>query len=396
MKGSPSAVLALNAGSSSLKFAVYALERPLRLLSSGTVERIGLPGAKFRLVQAKGPPSNQPIRVSDHKDAVRLILEHIRTAGLLPRLEAVGHRVLTGGNKYFAPHRIDRRLTSALQRLKPLGPEHLPAQLAVILAAKRALPRLPQVACFDTAFHRHLPWAARALPLPRRYLAAGVRRYGFHGLSYAFLLEELRVLGDPAAKRGRIILAHLGNGASLAAVKDGRSMDTTMGFTPAAGLVMGRRTGDLDPGLPAYFARQGMTPERFDRMVNHESGLLGLSQTTSDVRELLAMERRDPRAAQALEVFCYQARKAIGAMAAALGGLDTLVFAGGIGENSDAIRDRICAELGFLGLQLDPRRNAAHSAIISSRRSRVAVRVIRTDEDLMIARSTCRLLRIRG
>jgi acetate kinase len=241
-----------------------------------------------------------------------------------------------------------------------------------------------------------MPPVAKRLPIPRRYAAQGVERYGFHGLSYAYLLGELRRL-DPAAARGRVIFAHLGNGASLAAVHRGRSLDTTMGFTPAAGLVMSTRTGDLDPGLPYYLARtERMTAAHFQRMVNHESGLLGVSGTSSDLRDLCARERTDARAAEAVELFCYQARKWIGAMAAALGGLDTLVFSAGIGENAPAIRRRICAQLDFLGLRLDRARNARNAPVISAAGGRVTVRVIRTDEERMIARYAARLLRLRS
>jgi acetate kinase len=248
------------------------------------------------------------------------------------------------------------------------------------------------VACFDTAFHRTLPRVARLLPIPRRYAAMGVERYGFHGLSYAYLREELVRL-DPTAASGRVILAHLGNGASLAAVRDGKCLDTSMGFTPAAGLVMSTRSGDLDPGLFSFLARrERMTPARFARMINHESGLLGVSEISSDVRDLLAREARDVRAAEAVALFCYQAKKWIGSFAAALGGVDTLVFAGGIGENSPAIRARICDGLGFLGIGLNRQRNATNAPLISPDAGRVKVRVIRTDEELMIARSVCRTL----
>jgi acetate kinase len=249
------------------------------------------------------------------------------------------------------------------------------------------------VACFDTAFHGSMPRVARLLPIPRRYEARGVRRYGFHGLSYAYLVEELERLGDPAATSGRAILAHLGNGASLAAVRDGKSIDTSMGFTPAAGLVMSSRSGDLDPGLVSYMARsEQMSASQFDRMVNHESGLLGISETSPDLRDLLAREAGDVRAAEAIALFCYQARKWIGAFAAALGGLDTLVFAGGIGENAPLIRERICDGLGFLGIELNPERNAKNEPLISPDAGRVRVRVMHTDEELMIARSVIRVL----
>jgi acetate kinase len=232
---------------------------------------------------------------------------------------------------------------------------------------------------------------AKLLPIPRRFAAKGIQRYGFHGLSYAFLMEELARLGDPAATKGRVILAHLGNGASLAAVRDGRSIDTSMGFTPTAGLVMSTRSGDLDPGLAPYLARtEQMTTQQFYDMVNHKSGLLGVSETSSDMRDLLDHEKTDVRAAEAVTLFCYQAKKWIGSFAAALGGLDTVVFSGGIGENAWPVRARICEGLDFLGIELNESRNAEAAPVISNDTRRVTVRVIRTDEELMIARSVLR------
>ncbi|MEO8071485.1 MAG: acetate/propionate family kinase, partial [Acidobacteriota bacterium] len=276
---------------------------------------------------------------------------------------------------------------------RPYAPDHLPMEVALIDLLRRRHPGIPQVACFDTAFHRDMPRVAQVLPIPRRYQAKGVQRYGFHGLSFAYLMEELaRTAGEQAA-RGRVILAHLGNGASLAAVRDGKSIDTTMGFTPAAGLVMGTRSGDLDPGLVSFLARtEAMTPAQFDDLVNHQSGLVGVSETSSDMRDLIAHEAADPRAAEAVTLFCYQAKKWIGALAAALGGLDTLVFSAGIGERSGAVRARICEGLGFLGVELDLAHNAKDSAVISTWRSRATVRVLPTDEELMIARSVTRVL----
>jgi acetate kinase len=292
------------------------------------------------------------------------------------------------------PERVTRKLLAELHRITPYDPDHLPREIGLITALSRRHPKLPQVACFDTAFHRTMPRVARLLPIPRRYAARGVERYGFHGLSYAYLMEELGRL-DPEAARGRVILAHLGNGASLAAVRNGKSLDTSMGFTPTAGLVMSTRTGDLDPGVVYYLARtQRMTAAKFQRMVNHESGLLGVSGTSSDVRDLCAREATDVRAAEAIELFCYQVSKWIGAFAAALGGLDTLVFAAGIGENAPRIRAQICDALGFLGIELDPTRNAKNAPLISPGSGKVSVRVIRTDEELMIARSVTRLLHL--
>jgi acetate kinase len=293
--------------------------------------------------------------------------------------------------KHTEPEIVTRKLLDELHRISPYDPDHLPSEIELIEAFRQRHPKLPQLACFDTAFHQTMPRVAKLLPIPRRFDAKGIQRYGFHGLSYAYLLEELARLGDPAAKRGRVILAHLGNGASLAAVRDGKSIDTSMCFTPTAGLVMSTRSGDLDPGLAPYLARtERMTTQQFYDMVNHKSGLLGVSETCSDMRDLLAKEVADVRAAEAVALFCYQAKKWIGAYAAALGGLDTFVFAGGIGENAPLVRSRICEGLGFLGFELDKSRNAKTAAVISKNSSRVTVRVIRTDEELMIARSVLR------
>ena len=306
-------------------------------------------------------------------------------------VKGVGHRVVHG-MKHTEPEIVTKKLLDELRRISPNDPDHLPREIELIETFRQRHPKLPQVACFDTAFHQTMPRVAKLLPIPRRFDAKGIQRYGFHGLSYAYLMEELARLGDPAAKKGRVILAHLGNGASLAAVRDGKSIDTSMGFTPTAGLVMSTRSGDLDPGLAPYLARtEEMTTRQFYKMVNHESGLLGVSETSSDMRDLLDHETiRDVRAAEAVALFCYQAKKWIGSYAAALGGLDTLVFAGGIGENAPIVRARICEGLDFLGIELDKSRNAKTAAVISKNSSRVTVRVIRTDEELMIARSVLR------
>ncbi len=280
-----------------------------------------------------------------------------------------------------------------LQRLSPFDPEHLPAEIQLITGFAQRYPDLPQVACFDTAFHRSMPRMACLLPIPRRYEKLGVQRYGFHGLSYAFLMKELAKVGNPGEANSRIILAHLGNGASMAAVKDGLALETTMGFTPASGLPMSRRSGDLDPGLLSYLAQaEGMTVERFHRMVNIESGLLGISEISSDMRDLLTQEQGDPRAAEAVGLFCYQARKWIGALATVLGGLDTLVFSAGIGEHSPVIRARICDGLEFLGLVINEQANATNQSIVSAEDSHVTVRVMRTDEEREIAESVGQLL----
>ncbi len=310
-------------------------------------------------------------------------------------LTVVGHRVVHGGPMYCEPQRITTQMIEQLRHLSPFAPEHLPQEILLTEAIRHRFPDLPQVACFDTAFHHDLPRVARLLPLPRRYEEQGVRRYGFHGLSYAFLMEELGRLAGAEAAHGRVILAHLGNGASLAAVQGGKSIDTSMGFTPAAGVPMSTRSGDLDPGLPGYLARaENMKAEQFNEMINSRSGLLGMSETSSDMRDLLDRETRDVRAAEAVALFCYQIKKRIGAYAAALGGLDALVFAGGIGEHAPTVRARICDGLGFLGIELDERCNTANEAVISKEKTPVAVRVIHTDEEVMIAKSVCRVLKI--
>jgi len=393
MKSALPCVLTINGGSSSIRFAVYeAGETPSRRLE-GKIDRIGLSGTNLTVNDPTGKP--QPPRrmaAADHRSAVEFLLDWLEAQPLFASLRAVGHRVVHG-MKHSEPERVTPKLLAELHRITPYDPDHLPREIGLIKVFVRRHPKLPQVACFDTAFHRTMPQVAKLLPIPRRYAAKGVVRYGFHGLSYSYLMEELGRL-DPAAAKGRVILAHLGNGASLAAVRHGKSIDTSMGFTPAAGLVMSTRTGDLDPGLVYYLARtERMSAAQFQQMVNHESGLLGVSGTSSDLRDLCAREATDVRAAEAVELFCYQVRKWIGSFAAALGGLDTLVFAGGIGENAPLIRERICDELGFLGIKLDRKRNARNALLVSPDAGRVKVRVIRTDEELMIARSVCRLLR---
>jgi len=297
------------------------------------------------------------------------------------------------GMQHVEPELITEPLLRDLRAMTSFVPEHLPAEIALIEAIRDRHPSLPQVACFDTAFHHDMPRVAQLLAIPRRLDEKGVRRYGFHGISYSFLMDELARVAGAAAARGRVILAHLGGGASLAAVAGGKSVDTTMGFTPASGLMMGTRSGDIDPGLVAFLARtEQMTAEQFEEMANHESGLLGVSESSSDMRELLALEATDVRAAEAVALFCYQASKWVGAFAAALDGLDTLVFAGGIGENAPPIRARICGGLRFLGVALDAAANERNEAVISASASRVTVRVIHTDEELMIARAVYQVL----
>ena len=395
MKPAHPHILTINGGSSSIKFVLYQTGEPLERKLSGKVDRIGLSGTKLTFRDPTGThPDNLSFAAVDHQSAANNLLDWLEAQPGFASIQAVGHRVVHGMT-HSEPELVTPELLDELHRISPYDPEHLPAAIELIEAFRRRHPRLPQVACFDTAFHRDMPRVAKLLPIPRRFDAKGVQRYGFHGLSYAYLMEELARLGDPAATHGRVILAHLGNGASLAAVRDGQSMDTSMGFTPTAGLVMSTRSGDLDPGLAPYLARtEQMTAQQFNEMVNAESGLLGVSETTSDMRDLLQREAGDVRAAEAVALFCYQVKKYIGAYAAALGGLDTLVFSGGIGEQAPVIRARICEGLGFLGIELDAPRNAANAGVISAAASRIPVHVIQTDEELMIARATARVLNL--
>jgi acetate kinase len=386
-------VLTINGGSSSIKFAVFAPGAPPRRLLAGQVERIGLGGAVLRAKNGdSGSHTDQPVDAPDHGRAAEQLIRWLRERDALGAVAAVGHRVVHGGPRYTAAQPVTAEVVAELKRLRPLDPDHLPGEIALIEAIGRCLPGVPQVACFDTAFHHDLPRVARLLPVPRHYEAAGVRRYGFHGLSYAYLLGELARAAGPEAARGRVVLAHLGAGASLAAVHQGKCVDTTMGFTPTAGLMMGTRSGDLDPGLLVYLMRhERLSFDQLDELVNRRSGLLGVSETSPDMRDLLARQGDDPRAADAVAMFCYQAKKWVGAMAAALGGLDTLVFAGGIGENAAEVRARVCEGLDFLGVRLDPGRNATNAAVVSADGARCAVRVMKTDEELKIVGEVLRI-----
>lgn len=393
MSAADSTLLTINAGSSSIKFALFRVGRSLVCRLRGSIEWSDDGRASLTSRFELDGPGPEPPPDFERDDAPPVLLRWLEEREGLGSLAAIGHRVVYGRQRQ-GPEPVTPLLIDELRQFAPDDPEHLPRELSLIEAFAMGRPGLPQVVCFDSSFHRSLPPVARLLPIPRRYQALGVERYGFHGLSYAYLMQALAELGDPAAATGRVILAHLGNGASMAGVLAGRSIDTSMGFTAASGLPMGTRSGDLDPGLVDYLARtEGQTAAQFQHMVHRESGLLGLSELSSDMRQLLALEATDPRAKDAIDLFCYQTKKWIGAFSAALGGLDTLVFAGGIGENAPEVRARACAGLGFLGVELDASRNAAGDGVISSTASRVTVRVIRTDEELVIAQSVARLLR---
>ena len=332
------------------------------------------------------------IKALDHQSAANVLIDWLEERIGFTSIKAIGHRVVYG-TKSIEPCRITQELLNELHLTSQYDPDHIPREVELIKAFRKYHPEISQVACFDTSFHRTMPRVAKLLPIPRRFEAIGVQRYGFHGLSYAYLVEELARIAGSKAAQGRLILAHLGNGASLAAVRDGHSIDTSMGFTPVSGIPMGTRPGDLDPGV-AWFMMltEKMTLKQFNNLINHESGLLGLSETSSDMRDLLEHEGSDVRAAEAVALFCYQVKKWVGAFAAALGGVDTLVFAGGIGENAPLIRTRICDGLEFIGVELDEKRNLANAGVISVDSSKVSVRVIHTDEELMIATIICNVL----
>ena len=386
-------ILTINAGSSSLKAALYDMDRTERVTLACQVERIGQSGSQMRIVDGgRVTLLDRTADLDSHESAARAFLEWLQHQQAEVEPSAVGHRLVHGGSTHRAPHILTPDVMDDLQELVPLDPDHLPQALAVIRVATEAYPAIPQVACFDTSFHRSMSRVAQMYPLPPRFGDAGVIRYGFHGLSCEFIVQALRAI-DAREGEGRIIIAHLGNGASLTAVREGVSVDTTMGFTPTGGIMMGTRSGDLDPGVLLHLLEaQGMQGTALNRLVNHEAGLLGVSGLSGDMRDLLGKESSDPRAADAVTLFCYLARKSVGALVAALGGVDTLIFTAGIGEHSAPIRERICEGLEFLGFELDAERNARHAPIVSRDGSRVVVRVMKTDEDLMIARHVRHLL----
>ncbi len=359
----------------------------------GAIERIGVDGTILTATIENAPPLKEPVDARDHAGAATWLADWLRGRPEARSLTSIGHRVVHGGTQIQETRRVTPELLAELDQSIPLDPAHLPREIALIRTFACKFPELPQVACFDTSFHRDLPRVAQILPIPRSFTDAGVRRLGFHGLSYAYLLEELRRTAGEQAAIGRIVFAHLGSGASLAAVRGGRPIDTSMAFTPTSGLVMGTRPGDLDPGVVVHMVRaKNAGPGQIDALLNERCGLRGISDTTSDMGDLLERQASDHRAAEAVEIFCYHARKWIGAFAAALEGLDTLVFSGGIGERSPEIRRRICAGLRFLNAELDEEKNQAGAPVISTAASRVTVRVIPTDEEVMIARETRRVL----
>jgi acetate kinase len=390
-------LLTINGGSSSIKFAVYRAAREPARLMGGEVERIGGEDATLVASAVGEKPERRPVGAGGHDDAARAIIDWVQGRLGTAKVVGIGHRIVHGGARLVEHQPVTPELIAELRRTEELDRVHLPGEIALIETMGEAFGGVSQVACFDTAFHREMPRVAKLLPIPRQYEAAGVRRFGFHGLSYTYLMKELRRTAGATAAEGRVILAHLGNGASMAAVRGGRPIETTMAFTPTAGLMMGTRPGDLDPGLLAYLVRvENLNAEGMEEFINKRCGLIGVSETSSDMRDLIARRGTDIRAAEAVELFCYSARKWIGSLAAVMGGLETIVFSGGIGEHSAEVRAEICAGLEFLGVRIDPSRNAAGAAIISTADARVDVRVIKTDEEIVIARTVCGMLGMMG
>jgi acetate kinase len=386
-------VLTLNAGSSSLKAALHRTGDDEPLVLAVDMDRIGSACERLRVRDARGVLiTERQGDLPDYQAALATLFAALAEHASTDHLVAVGHRIVHGGPHYSQPQWVSTELVAALRDLAPMDPNHMPHALAGIEYVGEKYPALPQAACFDTAFHRRMPRQAQMIALPQQFQDEGLVRFGFHGLSYESITCALRQL-DPVAAKGRVIAAHLGNGASMAAILGGQSLDTTMGFTPTSGLIMGTRCGDIDPGVLIYLLEQKeMTPRAVSTLLDEQSGLLGISGTSHDMRDLLSIEATDPRAADAIALFCYRAKKYLGAFASALGGVDVLVFTGGIGEKGAVIRERICAGQGFLGIELDPAANAANAPIISGRDSAVTVRVIPTNEEQMIARHTVELL----
>ena len=384
-------VLCLNSGSSSLKFALYDLRDLDNVVMSGTADKVGMEHSRLRIELRGHSLLDKEAAIPTHKDAVLATLTALNQARLSVPAVCV-HRIVHGGPLLVEPAVIDKKVKTELESLVALAPLHLSSELAVIEAALHAYPRAPQIACFDTSFHQRMPEIAKRLPLPRHLWNEGIRRYGFHGLSYESIVSQLG-----KELKGRSIVAHLGNGCSMVALQDCAPLDTTMGLTPTGGLMMGTRSGDLDPGVLFYLTRKATGHSRdptlhVEDILNHESGLLGVSGVSRNMEDLLKAESDSIAAKESIELFCYCARKFIGSLSVVLGGLDTLVFTGGMGENSPDIRRRICEGVGLLNIRLDPARNASNAQVISHESSGCTVRAQHTDENLVMAKHAERLL----
>ena len=394
MKINKACILIINGGSSTIKFALYVADKSLARLFHGKIDRIGSKDSTLNyILEENNQKYTLPIKAFDNKSASILLIDWLEKQVDFSSVKVVAHRIVHGLHHTVSEH-ITPELLDELRQIIPYDPDHLPNEIELIETFRQRFQTLQQVACFDTAFHTTMPRVAKLLPIPRRFDKKGIQRYGFHGISYSYLLEELTRMEGSKATHSRVILAHLGNGASMTAVSEGKSIDTSMGFTPAGGLIMGSRSGDLDPGVAWYMMKsENLSPEKFNHIINHDSGLLGISEISPDMRDLLEQETKDFRAAEAVALFCYQAKKWVGAFVAVLGGLDSLVFAGGIGENSPQIRSRICKGLQCFGIELDEKRNNTNAPIISTDKSKVTVRVINTNEEWMMAKTVRQMLK---
>ncbi len=391
MTAKKNAILTINGGSSSIKIAVYSVEASLVLSLSAEAKKIGLPGAVFTIHNNSLPAGNDEINLEgkSYAEVSEFTVKWIEQQPFFNSIQVIGHRIVHGMH-HAGPAIISNELLQELKEISPFDPEHLPGEIKLIELFRDAFPKLQQVACFDTSFHATMPAVAKLLPVPLKYRSLGVERYGFHGLSYTYLIGELERTAGKEVASGKVIIAHLGSGSSIAAIANGKSIDTSMGFTPTGGLPMSSRTGDLDPGVILYLLqKEKLTVNQLSRLVNHESGLLGISETTGDMEQLIKSEATDKRAAAAVDFYCYQTKKWIGSFAAALGGVDTLIFSGGIGEHSAEVRRKICQNLSFLGIELDEERNKQNAEIISADSGKVTVRVIATNEEWMMASLIC-------
>jgi acetate kinase len=392
MKSTEKRILTINGGSSSIKFAIYQVEVSLTLILSGEIENIGTKYAKLTFNDCNAHKKDSiGIAAATYEAASNCLVDWMDQQRM-DQVIAIGHRIVHG-MQHTEPELINPELIQELKEISAFDPEHLPEEIKLIELFNKRYPAIPQIACFDTSFHTSMPAIAKMLSIPRRYYDKGIQRYGFHGLSYSYLMEELKSVAGEKAAQGKVILAHLGSGASLAAVKDGVSMDTSMGFTPTSGLMMGTRTGDLDPGVAWYLMKsEKLSPMQFNNLINSQSGMLGVSETSADMRELIRGQDMDSCAADAIALFCYQVKKWIGSFTTVLGGLDTLIFSGGIGENIPEVRARVCHGMNFIGIDLDNTKNLRNEPIISNDVGNVCIRVIKTNEELMIARLVCGVL----
>jgi len=392
MKNKNINILVINGGSSSIKFALYNMAENFIKIFSGQIKRIGLSEPEFTVVNNIQKKNEIIIDAKNFTEAAEVLIEWLKKQKDFEQVICIGHRIVHG-MKHTEAVIIEEHLLMQLDQISDYDPVHLPAEIEMIRLFKKHFSSLMQVACFDTAFHTTIPAVAKTFALPNRYFKEGIQRYGFHGISYSYLMQEIKDQNEAEAN-GKIILAHLGNGASLAAVKEGKCIDTSMGFTPAGGIPMGTRSGDLDPGVALYLMQKGMDAAQFNELINHQSGLEGISGMSSDMQDLLQHEKENKDVALAIDIFCYQIKKYIGGYAAALGGLDILVFSGGIGENAPVIRERICKGLEYLNIQINEEKNNKNHWQISGDESEVKVYVVPTNEELMIAKMTAELYEI--